>query len=89
MILEGIIFFNEEVIEMGRKKFKRGRYKVELVVSNCPKCNSENLAKFHYGLPEFTDELKKQIAEGKIVLGGCEISFDNPLYFCNGCRNEF
>lgn len=73
---------------MGRKKFKRGRYKA-IIISNCPKCNSENLARFSYGLPNFTDELKKQIADGKIVLGGCELSIDNPIYRCNDCRKEF
>lgn len=74
---------------MGKKKFKRGNYKIELNISNCPKCNSDNLAKFRYGLPEFTDDLKKQIDEGKIILGGCEIMLDNPLFHCNDCRHEF
>jgi hypothetical protein len=73
---------------MGRKKFKRGKYK-EIIVSNCLKCNSDNLAKYHYGLPNFTDELKKQIDDGKIILGGCELSIDNPSYCCNDCKYEF
>ncbi|MBX7170925.1 MAG: hypothetical protein K1X72_08210 [Pyrinomonadaceae bacterium] len=55
----------------------------------CPKCNSTRIAQFRYGLPEFTPELKKQIDEGKIVLGGCEIWADNPTHFCNDCRKEF
>lgn len=55
----------------------------------CPKCKSTNLAEFRYGLPDFTDELKRLIAEGKIVLGGCEIFFDNPIYRCNKCHKEF
>jgi transcription elongation factor Elf1 len=73
---------------MGRKKFKRGKYK-EIIITNCPKCNSTNLAKYLYGLPDFTDELKKQIADKEIVLGGCELSFDNPIYRCNDCKEEF
>lgn len=74
---------------MGRKKFKRGKYKVEIAITNCLKCNSENLAKISYGLPNFTEELKQKIADRKIVLGGCEISFDSPIFHCNDCRHEF
>ena len=55
----------------------------------CPKCKSDDIARFQYGLPEFTDELRRLIAEKKIVLGGCELAFDNPIYFCNNCRKEF
>lgn len=74
---------------MGRKKFKKGKYKVEISITNCVKCNSINLARFRYGLPDFTEALKKQIAEGKIVFGGCEVSFDSPIYRCNDCKHEF
>lgn len=55
----------------------------------CPKCKSNSIARFFYGLPDFTEELKKRIDNKEIVLGGCEISWDNPIYFCNDCENEF
>ena len=55
----------------------------------CPKCKSTEIAEIRYGLPNFTDELKRLIDEGKVRLGGCEIWEDNPTHFCNDCRNEF
>ncbi|HRH43771.1 MAG TPA: hypothetical protein PKY82_19220 [Pyrinomonadaceae bacterium] len=55
----------------------------------CPKCQSTNIAEIRYGLPNFSDELNRLIEAGKVRLGGCEISFDNPAYFCNECQKEF
>jgi primosomal protein N' len=55
----------------------------------CPKCKSNSIAEIFYGLPNFTEELNKKIEDKKIVLGGCEISWDNPIYHCNDCKNEF
>lgn len=35
------------------------------------------------------DELEQQLEEGKIALGGCEITEDAPEYYCNVCGNEW
>ena len=55
----------------------------------CPKCKSISIARFYYGLPELTEDLKKKIENKEIVLGGCELSWDNPIYRCNVCSKEF
>ncbi len=53
----------------------------------CPKCGSSNSIKIVYGLPIYEAGLKAQ--EGKIKLGGCCITGDNPEYFCKDCKNEW
>lgn len=55
----------------------------------CPKCKSTNIAEFRYGLYDRDEKMNRLIEEGKVRLGGCEISFDNPAYFCNECKKEF
>lgn len=55
----------------------------------CPKCNSENIAKILWGMPRFTNELKQNIKNKKIVLGGCIINGDDPEFQCMDCTNRF
>ncbi|MCU0239495.1 MAG: hypothetical protein MUC29_08640 [Pyrinomonadaceae bacterium] len=55
----------------------------------CPKCKSENIAKIIYGLFDLDEKLQKKIENGEVVLGGCEMFFDNPIYRCNHCYKEF
>ena len=38
----------------------------------CPKCKNKNIAKISYGEPSMDKKLEKDIADGKVVLGGCE-----------------
>ena len=52
----------------------------------CPNCNSPRLAKILYGLPRFDDKLDKDIKEGRVVLGGCCISDNDPDYKCMDCN---
>ena len=39
----------------------------------------------------FTEELQRELAEGKVVLGGCDIDIFHPTpsYHCNDCEEEF
>lgn len=73
---------------MKRKKFKKNRLREELIPI-CPKCHGENIARILYGLYERDEKMTNLINEGKVVLGGCELSFENPLYYCNQCKKEF
>ncbi len=52
----------------------------------CPQCGSPRIAMIMYGLPDFSSEkLKKDVEEGRIVLGGCIVRPDNPRWQCKGC----
>ena len=55
----------------------------------CPACGNSTVASIMYGLPVFTDELKRAVAEGKIVLGGCVISGRDPRWKCTSCGALF
>ena len=55
----------------------------------CPKCGSKKVASILYGLPMFDEEPKRRINAVEIVLGGCCISGDDPLWYCNACRHHW
>lgn len=55
----------------------------------CPKCGSTNVAYILYGLLAPSDELDKQLDQGKVRLGGCESDSGNTNWHCNECDNEW
>jgi primosomal protein N' len=56
------------------------------IPKSCPNCNSPRLAEILYGLPRFDDELDNDIKEGRIVLGGCCVTDNDPDYKCVDCN---
>ena len=52
----------------------------------CPQCGKYSIAKILYGMQPTTDALDKKMAEGKVVLGGCIISDDDPAWMCTYCE---
>lgn len=63
--------------------------RLDLDSPRCPECGSSNVAVILWGLPSFTDELQKELEEGKVVLGGGCVSFDDSKYECNDCKHRF
>jgi len=55
----------------------------------CPKCGSGKVAKILYGWPDCSDEMKKKLKSKVIVLGGCCMSKDSPVYECTVCHKEW
>jgi hypothetical protein len=55
----------------------------------CPKCGSTNVAAFVYGLIEDDPEFWKDVDDGKVIPGGCEIDDKSPKYRCNECDFEW
>ncbi len=64
----------------------------------CPYCGSKSTARILYGMPAFSEELEKKIADGKISIGGCKlmsVEIDgeyvqtNPKRICNTCNKTF
>lgn len=53
----------------------------------CPNCKSKNVSKIVYGYP--SQELIMEAESGKVKLGGCCISENNPDYCCNECQYEW
>ena len=52
----------------------------------CPKCGSKNAVKIVYGMPSY--DLFEEAQAGKVKLGGCVITEDNPDYCCKDCEHE-
>ena len=55
----------------------------------CPRCGSSNVADILRGLPVFSEELEKAIADHKIILGGCCVTGNDPSAHCNTCGKDF
>lgn len=51
----------------------------------CPECGQAPLASILYGMPAFDEELERKMDEGRITLGGCCISDDDPARECTHC----
>ena len=51
----------------------------------CPKCGCAKIASIQYGMPAFSPALRMDLDEGKIVLGGCCVSNDDPAWQCVEC----
>lgn len=51
----------------------------------CSHCGSRRIANIRYGYPDFSDEERRLVDEGKIVLGGCVVTGDGPKWQCVDC----
>jgi len=61
------------------------KYKSVKKPDNCPKCGSDKIATILYGMPAFSDSLRKDLNDNKIILGGCCITNDDPTWKCTSC----
>lgn len=64
------------------------RYEYRRKPIKCPQCQSVRVAKIFYGMPAFSLELKHDLDAGRIFLGGCCISGDDPWWRCVDCGTE-
>lgn len=55
----------------------------------CPLCKGTRIASYQYGLPAFSEKLEKDLREGRIVLGGCNVDPENPQWRCVSCGTDF
>ena len=59
--------------------------KVKRKPRKCPQCGTARIADILYGMPIFDSELEKELKDGKIALGGCVISDNDPTWKCVDC----
>jgi hypothetical protein len=52
----------------------------------CPHRGSEKIARILYGMPVFSERLQKMLADNEIVLGGCCITVNDPVWKCVDCK---
>jgi ribosomal protein L37AE/L43A len=61
------------------------RYEAKRKPRRCPACGSARVARILWGMPAYSEQLEQELAEGKIVLGGCCVSGDDPAWACADC----
>jgi len=55
----------------------------------CPRCGSEDVAEVVYGwIPSLSENLKRDLDNRKIVLGGCCVD-SNARWQCNKCKRKW
>jgi len=57
--------------------------------NSCPFCKSKNIARILYGMPASSKKLDKDIKSGKLILGGCFVSDNSPVFQCNECGKKW
>ena len=55
--------------------------------NRCPSCGTSQVLPIVYGLPG--PELAEEARLGKVVLGGCVITGEDPEWRCAKCGREF
>lgn len=65
---------------------RQTRYESKIKPTKCPACGSSRIAEILYGLPAFSAKLKKDLNAGRIVLGGCCETNDDPKWQCADCQ---
>ena len=51
----------------------------------CPTCGHSPVASILWGLPVFSEKLEKDLDAGRMTLGGCIVSGDDPEWKCQKC----
>jgi len=54
----------------------------------CPSCGGK-VGKIMWGKPIIDNKLEADIAAGKIILGGCCVTDDDPTWQCAKCGEQF
>jgi predicted Zn-ribbon and HTH transcriptional regulator len=70
--------------ELKTEKMKRTRKP-----KTCSECGSRRIANILYGYPSFSDEERRDVELGKIVLGSCVVTDDDPVWSCADCGKSF
>lgn len=56
--------------------------------AKCPKCGSQRVARIQHGLPVYTEKLKRDLDEGRVVLGGCCATREDASWKCVDCGQQ-
>jgi len=54
---------------------------------SCPACGSGDVVPIVYGFP--SGELLRESEEGKVVLGGCCVTGEDPQWCCRKCGDAW
>ena len=63
------------------------RYESQHKPETCPRCGASKIADILYGMPAYS-EVKDDLDAGRLVLGGCCVSDDDPPWECTVCNTR-
>ncbi len=55
----------------------------------CPRCGSRSVAEMVYGMQGWSWELEEEMASGRVALGGCCVTGNDPNRQCNECGHTW
>lgn len=55
----------------------------------CPSCGGKNIAKIFWGLPADMKSIEEELDRKEIVLGGCNVTSNDPKWECNECLTRW
>ena len=64
------------------------RYESSKKPRKCPSCGGKRIASILYGMPAYSEKLEKDIEDGRIAIGGCGRTLDDPMWKCTNCQIE-
>jgi len=64
------------------------RFEAGVKPKKCPKCGSLIVARILYGFPAWSEELEADLKAGRVAIGGCCITGDDPAWKCMECETE-
>jgi predicted RNA-binding Zn-ribbon protein involved in translation (DUF1610 family) len=53
--------------------------------AKCPNCGHSPVAEILWGMPAFSEKLEADLKAGRVKLGGCIVSDDDPAWECQKC----
>jgi ribosomal protein S27E len=61
------------------------RYEASRKPTRCPLCQAEQIGTLLYGMPVFSPELEARVNSGELILAGCCMTGDDPVWQCKVC----
>lgn len=61
------------------------RYESAGKPETCPRCGHTRIADVRYGLPDYSEDIYRQILNGIIVIGGAAAPLDAAAWQCTKC----
>ena len=81
-----------ECSKCGQQICKRPRRKKRIEMSRRPKgcttCGFSPVGEILWGMPDMDSKLQKSIEDGRIIIGGCCLSLDDPSWECSKCKQQ-
>ena len=56
--------------------------------AECPSCGHAPFSEIGWGYPVHSVELGRDLESGRVVLGGCVVSGDDPVWACSECGTQ-